>query len=101
MPEVAGQSQAQSVMAAAAGTRSAIVRDTHMERLALVIEDLRKRGNACPRKNTTLTRTIQSLSKQRANQPFSEVSLKKLLTALRHRPAARSPRRRRPGHAPR
>ena len=71
---------AASVPAAAAPTR-----DTHQERLALVLEDLRKRGNSRPRKEATLMTTIQALIKQRTNQPISDVNLKKLLAELKQR----------------
>ena len=60
-------------------------RDTHQERLALVLEDLRKRGNSRPRKEATLMTTIQVLIKQRTNQPISDANLKKLLAELQQR----------------
>ena len=60
-------------------------RDTHQERLALVLEDLRKRGNSRPRKEATLMTTIQALIKQRTNQPISDANLKKLLAELQQR----------------
>jgi hypothetical protein len=57
-------------------------RDTHQERLALVVADLRKRGNSRPRKEATLVSTIQALIKQRTNQPISEANLKKLISEM-------------------
>lgn len=64
---------------------AAPTRDTHQERLALVLEDLRKRGNSRPRKEATLMTTIQALIKQRTNQPISDANLKKLLAELQQR----------------
>lgn len=63
---------------------SAVVaaRDTHQLRLDLVLDDLRKRGNARPRKEATLVATIQALIKQRTNQPISDANLRKLLIEL-------------------
>jgi hypothetical protein len=64
---------------------AAPARDTHQVRLALVLEDLRKRGNSPPRKEATLMTTIQALIKQRTNQPISDANLKKLLAELQQR----------------
>lgn len=50
-----------------------------------MLADLRKRGNSRPRKEATLTSTIQALIKQRTNQPISEANLKKLLQELQRR----------------
>jgi len=74
-----------SAVAATVPVPAAPGRDTHQERLALVVEDLRKRGNARPRKEATLMTTIQALIKQRTNQPISDANLKKLLAALEQR----------------
>ena len=79
-PVVKSPAVAPSAPAAAAPTR-----DTHQERLALVLEDLRKRGNSRPRKEATLMTTIQALIKQRTNQPISDANLKKLLAELQQR----------------
>ena len=62
-----------------------IVSKTQEDRLALVLADLRKRGNSRPRKEATLTSTIQALVKQRTNQPISEANLKKLLHEMQRR----------------
>jgi hypothetical protein len=74
-----------TAVAASAPTSVAPTRDTHQERLALVLEDLRKRGNSRPRKEATLMTTIQALIKQRTNQPISDANLKKLLAELQQR----------------
>lgn len=79
-PVVKSPAVAPSAPAAAAPTR-----DTHQERLALVLEDLRKRGNSRPRKEATLMTTILALIKQRTNQPISDANLKKLLAELQQR----------------
>lgn len=55
---------------------------TQQDRLALVLTDLRKRGNSRPRKEATLTSTVQALIKQRTNQPISDTNLKKLLEEM-------------------
>lgn len=72
-------------VAASAPPVAAPTRDTHQERLSLVLEDLRKRGNSRPRKEATLMTTIQALIKQRTNQPISDANLKKLLAELQQR----------------
>ena len=75
----------QPAVAASAPAAAAPTRDTHQERLALVLADLRKRGNSRPRKEATLMTTIQALIKQRTNQPISDANLKKLLAELQQR----------------
>jgi len=72
-------------VAAGAPAAAAPTRDTHQERLALVLADLRKRGNSRPRKEATLMTTIQALIKQRTNQPISDANLRKLLSELQQR----------------
>ena len=72
-------------VAASAPAAAAPSRDTHQERLALVLADLRNRGNSRPRKEATLMTTIQALIKQRTNQPISDTNLKKLLAELQQR----------------
>jgi hypothetical protein len=64
---------------------AALPRDTHQERLALVLADLRKRGNSRPRKEASLMTTIEALIGQRTNQPISDANLKKLLAELQQR----------------
>ncbi|BAL23732.1 HNH endonuclease [Azoarcus sp. KH32C] len=66
-------------------TASPTVSKTQQDRIALVLADLRKRGNSRPRKEATLTSTIQALIKQRTNQPISDANLKKLLQEMRRR----------------
>lgn len=60
-------------------------RDSQQERLSLVLADLKKRGNSRPRKEATLTSTIQSLIKQKTSQPISDANLKKLVAELQRR----------------
>lgn len=90
-PEVAGSSVVKASVSPlpANGARPVApppsVSKTQQDRLALVLADLRKRGNSRPRKEATLTSTIQALIKQRTNQPISEANLKKLLQEMQRR----------------